>query len=61
MWIEVKENKWQKGQYIEDGPVITKKEDGYHLTEIPLYGGEEEFIGIYDTFIQASEKATELT
>lgn len=61
MWIEVENGVWQQRQYIEDGPVIREKEDGFHLTEIPFGGGEEEFIGVYDTFPEANEQAEKLT
>lgn len=50
----------QKAQYIEDGWFILKKEDGFHLYELPLFGGEESLVDVYPDFEQAYKVAMEL-
>ena len=42
--------------YIEDGFYITRTCVGYELYEIPLYGGQEQHIGTYDTLKEAKQK-----
>lgn len=50
----------QKSEYIEDGWLIHKKENGFHLYEIPLFGGEESLIDVYSDFESAYSSAMEL-
>ena len=50
----------QKSEYIEDGWFIHKKENGFHLYEIPLFGGEESLIDVYSDFESAYSSAVEL-
>lgn len=50
----------QKSEYIEDGWFIHKKENGFHLYEIPCFGGEESFIDVYSDFESAYSFAMEL-
>ncbi len=50
----------QKSEYIEDGWFIHKKENGFHLYEIPLFGGEESLIDVYSDFESAYSSAMEL-
>lgn len=50
----------QKSEYIEDGWFIHKKENGFHLYEIPLFGGEESLIDVYSDFESAHSSAMEL-
>lgn len=50
----------QKSEYIEDGWFIHKKENGFHLYEIPLFGGEESLIDVYSDFKSAYSSAMEL-
>lgn len=50
----------QKSEYIENGWFIHKKENGFHLYEIPLFGGEESLIDVYSDFESAYSSAMEL-
>ncbi len=50
----------QKSEYIEDGWFIHKKENGFHLYEIPCFGGEESLIDVYSDFESAYSSAMEL-
>lgn len=50
----------QKSEYIEDGWFIHKKENGFHLYEIHLFGGEESLIDVYSDFESAYSSAMEL-
>lgn len=50
----------QKSEYIEDGWLIHKKEDGFYLYEIPCFGGEESLIDVYSDFESAYSSAMEL-
>lgn len=50
----------QKSEYIEDGWFLHKKENGFHLYEIPCFGGEESLIDVYSDFESAYSSAMEL-
>ena len=50
----------QRASYIEDGWYIVWNESTWNVFEIPLYGGQEELIGSYNTFQQAYSKAKTL-
>jgi len=51
----------QEAEYIEDGCYIEVVGKEITLYEIPLYGGEEQEIGKYETILDAIKASKELT
>ena len=51
----------QRADYIEDGWYIDIIGGKFLLYDITQYGGNEEFIEVYDSLISAIEKAESLT
>lgn len=51
----------QEAEYIEDGCYIEVVGKEITLYEIPLYGGEEQEIGKYETILEAIEYSKTLT
>ena len=51
----------QRADYIEDGWFIEIKDNMFLVYEIPQGGGNDEFIGTYDSLLSAIEKAEKLS
>lgn len=50
----------QASAYIEDGWYINHTTRGFELYEVPDFGGEEEYLGVFSDFESAYAKAKEL-